>query len=160
MTNPNAAPGPAQTIKPPPGTRVIADVFARNGVGEAIDYSVEWRWENGDPGGSGAIEVPEKKKGEKGTPIDFHLHDETQPHRGLVFTDDVKGPIWIQLESCPTDQCLDGQFPADQIKRTDKLLSVVDDNSVKGDLHYRLRFRDKDGNPDSYDPEIKNGGST
>src|SRR5689334_16376333 len=158
MTNPTPAPGAAHK-SPPPGTRIKVDVQATDSPGGTIEYSIDWHWDDGTPGGKGAIEVPEKKKGEKGTPIDFHIDDQTKPPRGIIFVDDVKGPVWIKLDSCPDDYCLDDQFPADEIKRTDKQLTVLDENLVKSDLHYRLRFKDKDGNPDSYDPEIKNGGS-
>lgn len=146
--------------KPPAGTRVKVDIRATNGASGGVDYDVAWHWEDGTPGGKGPIEVPAKKKGEKGTPIDFHIDDQTKPPRGIIFTDDAQGPIWIRVDQCPDDQCLDRQFPPDEIKRSDKQLTVVDDNAVQSNLHYRLRFKDKDGHPDALDPEIKNGGST
>jgi hypothetical protein len=146
------------SAKPPPGTRVIVDVFARNENGP-VEFTHAWRWEDGTPGDEGTIVVPRKKKGESATPIDFHLRDETNPLQGFVFTADVNGPMWVKRNTCPGQQCEDPEIPPKLMKRTDKKLSVVDLNQEDCELHYRLRFQDKDGMPDSYDPDIRNGGT-
>ena len=147
------------SVGPRAGTPAIVDVFARTGPGGAVEFSHEWRWNNGTSGGNGEIEVPPRKKNEDGTPIHFHLKDQTQPPRGLDFADD---PIWVLRDSCPPDgqPCGDPEIPADQIVRTPNLLKVVDLNSEECTLHYRLRFTDRQGRPEAYDPAIRNGGTT
>jgi hypothetical protein len=148
-----------QTAGPPAGTPAIVDVFARTTAGGAVEFSHQWRWNNGTPGGNGDIDVPPREKDEDGTPIHFHLRDQTQPNRGLDFADD---PIWVLRDSCPPDgqPCGDPEIPADQIVRTPNLLKVVDLNSEECTLHYRLRFTDRNGRPEAYDPAIRNGGTT
>ena len=150
---------PQQSAGPPAGTPAIVDVFARTTPAGAVEFSHQWRWNNGTPGGNGDVEVPPRKKDEDGTPIHFHLRDQTQPNRGLDFADD---PIWVLRDSCPPDgqPCGDPEIPADKIERTPNLLKVVDLNSEPCTLHYRLRFTDRDGRPEAYDPAIKNGGTT
>ena len=150
---------PQQSAKPAAGTPAIVDVFARTTRAGRVEFSHEWRWNNGHPGGNGDIDVPQRKKGDPGTPIHFHLRDQTQPNRGLKFADD---PIWVLRDSCPPDgqPCCDSEIPADDIKRSNNLLKVVDLNSEPCTLHYRLRFTDRQGRPEAYDPAIKNGGTT
>ena len=155
-----AAPG--QAARPPAGTPAIVDVRARTKPNGEVEFSHEWRWNDGTPGGNGEIDVPPRKKDESGTPIHFHLKDQTHPNRGLDFTDDDLGPIWVLRDRCPPDgqRCDDPEIPADQIQRTPNLLKVVDLNSEECTLHYRLRFKDKDGRAEAYDPAIRNGGTT
>jgi hypothetical protein len=150
---------PQQSAGPPPGTPATVNVIARTKTGGGVEFSHEWRWQNGHPGGNGDIEVPQRKKSEPATPIHFHLRDETQPNRGLDFADD---PIWVLRDSCPPDgqPCGDSEIPADEIQRSNNLLKVVDLNSEPCTLHYRLRFTDREGRPEAYDPAIKNGGTT
>ena len=150
---------PQQSAGPPAGTPAIVDVIARTTPAGAVEFSHQWRWNNGNPGGNGDIDVPRRKKDESGTPIHFHLRDQTQPNRGLDFADD---PIWVLRDSCPPDgrRCEDSEIPADKIERSNNLLKVVDLNSEECTLHYRLRFTDRDGRPEAYDPAIKNGGTT
>ena len=144
---------------PRAGTPAIVDVFARTCPGGTVEFSHEWRWNNGNPGGNGEIEVPPRKKNEDGTPIHFHLRDQTQPPRGLDFADD---PIWVLRDSCPPDgqPSCDPEIPADKIERRPNLLKVLDLNSEECTLHYRLRFTDRQGRPEAYDPAIRNGGTT
>jgi hypothetical protein len=46
-----------------------------------------------------------------------------------------------------------------QMVRSPNLLKVFDENSEECTLHYRLRFKDRAGNAESYDPDITNGGT-
>jgi hypothetical protein len=144
---------------PRAGTPAIVDVFARTGPGGTVAFSHEWRWNNGTPGGNGEIGVPRRKKDEDGTPIHFHLRDQTQPKRGLDFADD---PIWVSRDCCPPEGQPSGdpEIPADKIERRPNLLKVLDLNSEQCTLHYRLRFSDRQGRPEAYDPAIRNGGTT
>lgn len=153
---------PRETSGPPPGTPAIVDVFARTAPGGAVEFSHQWRWNDGTPGGNGAIEIPRRKKDESGTPIHFRLVDQTQPNRGLDFTDDEDGAIWVLRNRCPPDhqRCEDPEIPTDKIERTPNLLKVFDKNSEACTLHYRLRFIDRHGRPEAYDPAILNGGTT
>lgn len=150
---------PQQSAGPPAGTPAIVDVFARTAPGGAIEFSHQWRWNDGTAGGNSSIEVPPRKKDEDGTPIHFNLRDQTQPNRGLDFADD---PIWVLRDRCPPDgqRCEDPEIPAGQIQKTPNLLKVFDRNSEACTLHYRLRFTDRQGRPEAYDPDIKNGGTT
>jgi len=156
-----AAPG--QTAGPAAGTPAIVDVIARTKPTGEVEFSHQWRWNDGTPGGgNGRIDVPRRKVDEPGTPIHFHLKDQTYPNRGLDFADDDLGPIWVLKDRCPPDgkRCDDPEIPADQIERTPNLLKVLDLNNEECTLHYRLRFKDKVGRPEAYDPAIRNGGTT
>src|SRR6185503_11592679 len=99
---------------PAAGTPVIVDVFARSIAGGGVEFSQRWRWEDGTPGGNGSIDVPKRKQDQPGTPIHFHFRDETVPRRGLDFTDDADGPMWVLRDSCPPEhqKCEDPQIPA------------------------------------------------
>ena len=162
MTEQQSAPTTQRQSARPPGTPVIVDVFARTLPGGAIEFSHSWRWQDGTPGGSGSIEIPEREKDEPGTPLHFHLRDQTQPNRGLNFTADHEGAMWVLRDRCPPEhqRCEDPEIPADKMERAPKLLKVFDRNSEECTLHYRLRFTDRDGRPEAYDPDIKNGGTT
>lgn len=144
---------------PPAGTPVIVDVLARTAAGGGVDFSHSWRWQDGTPGGSGSIDIPRRGKDDNGTPIHFHLRDETQPNRGLDFTDDLHGAMWVQRDGCPQERSADPEIPADQMNATPNLLKVFNKNSEECTLHYRLRFKDRQGNAESYDPDIRNGGT-
>jgi hypothetical protein len=93
--------------------------------------------------------------------MQFHFDDQTQPRRGLDFTDDSDGAMWVLRSSCPPDggKSEDPEIPTDKIVRSPKLLRVFNENSEACTLHYRLRFKDRDGNDESYDPDITNGGT-
>lgn len=147
---------------PRPGTPVIVDVVARTHADGSVGFSHSWRWQDGTPGGNGSIGVPPRKADEPGTPIHFHLRDQTQPRKGLDFTDDADGAIWVLRDSCPPagQRCDDPQIPTDRIVRSPNLLKVFDENSDECTLHYRLRFKDRAGNAEAYDPDITNGGTT
>jgi hypothetical protein len=144
-----------QSTSPPPGTPAIVDVFV-DVTATGISFSHEWRWHNGPSEGNGTIHVPTRAEHEAGTPIHFNLHDKTS--RGLRFSDDVHGPIWVRRDGCPVVKGSDSEIPEDKIERAPKLLKVFNENSEQCTLHYRLRFEDKDGQLEDYDPEIKNGG--
>ena len=150
-----------QQGKPAAGTPVIVDVFARTGADGNVGFSHEWRWQDGTPGGNGLIEVPPRKEDEPGTPIFFQLRDQTQPRRGLDFTNDPDGAMWVLRSSCPPEgaKSEDPEIPSDKMERSPNLLKVFDKNSEACTLHYRLRFKDRDGNGVSYDPDLTNGGT-
>jgi hypothetical protein len=145
----------AQSTKPPAGTPAIVDVTIEP-TATGISVSHEWRWQNGASEGKGTIDVPQRADDEDGTPVHFHLHDNTG--RQLRFSDDVLGAIWVKRDACPTSKCGDSEIPEDKIQRAPNLLKVFNENSEECTLHYRLRFKDKNGQLESYDPDITNGG--
>ena len=147
--------GTTLTHSPAAGKPAIVDVHAESD-GAGVRFWHEWRWQNGPSQGKGTIKVPPRSASEPGTPIHFHLHDDTG--RGLRFTEDAVGAIWVKRSECPESQCSDNQIPEDQIQQAQKLLKVFNVNSEECTLHYRLRFIDEAGQPESYDPDIKNGG--
>ena len=160
MEQQTAAPGQREKVHPAPGTPVIVDVTVRSTPSGGVEFSQKWRWEDGKPGGTDRIDIPQRKKDEPGTSIRFHLKDETQPLRGFNFTDDDEGPMWVKRGSCPPQdqKCEDPEIPSGKMQRSPKLLKVFDENSEACTLHYRLRFKDKDGQAESFDPDIRNGG--
>lgn len=139
---------------PGPGTPIFVDVTASPDRCGGVDFEHQWRFENGQPQGNGAIEVPERSASDPGTPIRFHLNDTTG--RQLRF--DEADPIWVDRSGCPEEQSDDAEIPPHSIQASGRTLSVLDRNSEKCTLHYALRFRDRDGGYECYDPEIKNGG--
>jgi hypothetical protein len=139
-----------------PGTPALVDVHAEDDGAGGVSFSHEWRWQGGPSQGKGTIEVPKRAESDPGTPIHFHLHDDTG--RCLRFTDDIQGAIWIDRSGCPNGQCGDPEIPGKKIQRTPNLLKVFNENSEECRLHYRLRFTDQQGKSESYDPDIKNGG--
>ena len=137
------------------GKPAVVDVHAETSDG-GISFWHEWRWESGPSEGNGTIKIPPRSANDPGTPIHFHLNDKTG--QGLYFTDDDLGAIWVKRDDCPTSQCSDSQIPVAMIEQKPQLLKVFNVNSEQCTLHYRLRFKDKNGDPESYDPDIKNGG--
>jgi hypothetical protein len=131
------------------------DVRARIVRGD-VEFSHDWRFENGPSKGGGKIEVPAKTDGDPGTPIHFHLDDDTGLH--LKFVPDNKDVMWVDRNGCPESQTWDQEIPIGQIDPSPMLLKVYDKNQEECELHYRLRFQ-PDPEKYSYDPEIKNGGS-
>ena len=144
-----------QSNKPAAGTPAIVDVYIEP-TATGISCSHEWRWHGGPSEGKGTIAVPQRAHDESGTPIHFHLHDSTG--RNFNFTDDIHGPIWVKRDGCPVIKSADSEIPEAKIQRTPNLLKVFNENSEECTLHYRLRFVDKNGQTDDYDPDIKNGG--
>lgn len=145
-----------QRSGPPPGTRVIVDVVA-DGKAGAVTFTHEWRFEDNSMKGTGAIDIPEKKKGQKSTPIQFILNDRTNPKVGLKFVNDDNA-IWSDRTVCPEhDPRWDPEITS--ISPSERILNVVDLNQEKCTLHYNLRF-EPDPKTYYYDPEIKNGGET
>ncbi|HEY6662385.1 MAG TPA: hypothetical protein VIZ66_05630 [Sphingomicrobium sp.] len=155
MTNQTSGSTMTQSNKPPAGTPAIVDVTIEP-TATGVTCSHEWRWQNGPSEGKGTIDVPQRAQHESGTPIHFHLRDKTD--RGFSFTDDIHGPIWVQRDSCPLAKSGDSEIPNDKIESAPKLLKVFNENSEECHMHYRLRFKDKDGQSEDYDPDIKNGG--
>lgn len=155
---------PQPVNRPPPGTRVFVEVTARNGAEGEVEFTHEWKWEDGSPGGGrGAIEIPAKKKGDPATPMRFRLYDRTEPRRGLEFArDEDGGPMWVRRDRCPPKDVKseDPEIPARDMRPNRAFLNVVNINDEACTLHYRLRFKADDEGIESYDPEIRNGGST
>ena len=58
---------------PPAGTPVIVDVVARNGAGGGVDFSHEWRWQNGTPGGNKGIGIPARAETDPGDDEQFEM---------------------------------------------------------------------------------------
>lgn len=152
------APHSAQTGNggPPPGTRVIVDVYA-DGKAGAVTFRHEWRFEDNSSKGTDRIEIPAKKHGQDGTPIQFILHDQTRPKVGLRFVDDDNA-IWSNRSVCPEH---DAQWDPEitSIRPSGQVLNVVDLNRDECILKFNLRFNADQGEY-NYDPEIRNGGTT
>lgn len=146
---------PNQASARPPGTPVMADVFARPRGGGGIAFSLEWRFEGDGGKHNGPIDLPAKKAADPGTPIHFQLRDETD--RKLRF--DPADPIWVSRIQCPYSPSSDPEIPTDQVKGNPNLLKVLDINKDQCELHYTLLFRDGDGKLEPYDPMIRNGGT-
>ena len=140
---------------------MIVDVFARTMPGGKVEFSHEWRWgEDGPSQGSGTIKIPQRSEHEPGTPMHFHLRDETRPNRGFRFSPNQGSAMWVKRDCCPPDdpRCDDPEIPPEKMEVTPKLLKVCNENSEECTLHYRLWFEDKEGYPADYDPDITNGG--
>jgi hypothetical protein len=135
------------------GKPAIVDVHADPDGAGGVSYWHEWRWQDGPSQGKGTINVPKRAETDPGTPIHFHLRDNTG--RGFDFADDA---IWVKRDGCPDSQCGDPEIPDSKIQRTPNLLKVFNENSEECRLHYRLHFKDANGQSDSYDPDITNGG--
>ncbi len=155
---------PQPVSRPRPGTPVSVIVYARNGPEGTVEFTHEWKWADGSPGGGRAeIDIPDKKHGEDPTPIHFKFYDRTEPRRGLQFArDEDGGPMWVRRDRCPPEDVKseDREIPARDMKPNRTTLTVVNFNDEACVLHYRLRFKARDGGKESYDPEIRNGGNT
>lgn len=140
--------------KPAPGTIVYVDVYADTAPNGSVEWSHQWNFRNYSPK-TGRIEIPRKGKGEPATPIQFEIHDRTEPRVGLRFVDG-KDAIWVSRIACPRSTASDPEITGIAPSGTE--LKVVDLNQDECILHYNLRFQ-----PDParyyYDPEIRNGGS-
>jgi len=155
MTGQTVGSSMSQSNKPPAGPPAIVDVTIEP-TAAGVSIAHEWRWQGGNSEGKGTIDVPQRAHHENGTPIQFHLHDNTS--RQFRFTDDALGAIWVTRDGCPNAKADDAEIPEDKIQRAPNLLKVFNENSEECTLHYRLRFTDKNGQSESYDPDIKNGG--
>ena len=146
---------PGQQVGPPPGTRVFVDVYADTAPNGSVVWSHKWRFAD-QPENGGEIVVPAKDKGQPGTPIQFKLHDRTQPKVGLTFVPSDEA-IWVDRVDCPNASIHDAEIA--NIEPSETVLKLLDLNNDECTLHYNLRF-----NPDPirycYDPTIKNGGTT
>ena len=136
------------------GRPVMVDVFAISSAAGKVEFSHEWRFDNGPSQGNGTIEVPKAKPGDPATPIHFHLHDRT----GQSLRFDEEDAIWVKRSQCPAESSEDPEIPRDGIDVHPKLLKIIDRNSEECELHYNLRFKDRDGHLAEYDPSIRNGG--
>lgn len=147
---------------PAPGTPVFCDVIAKTGP-NGVQFSHEWRWgEHGKSEGKGSIVVPKRKPKEDGTPLHFDLRDDTDPKRHLKFAENQGAAMWVMRDTCPPEgkRCDDSEIPADQMEFSATKLKAFDLNDEECTLHYRLWFEDRDGNRETYDPDIRNGGKT
>jgi len=155
MTGQTGGSPTSQSNKPPAGTPAIVDVTIEQ-TPTGISVSHEWRWQGGNSEGKGTIDVPQRAHHEDGTPIHFHLRDNT--NRQFRFAGDVLGAIWVTRSGCPVSKSGDAEIPEHKFQQAPNLLKVFNENSEECTLHYRLRFTDKNGQSESYDPDIKNGG--
>ena len=133
---------------------VYVNVYAREGDKGALEFTHDWRLQkNGPVKGKGAIEVP---YGTPRSPIEFELHDETQ--RGLRFLKDANEAIWARVGKCPEAKGDGGQIEFPEAKTSSHTLKIDNANSADCELHYMLRFEDKDGATEKYDPIIRDKG--
>lgn len=144
-----------------PGTPVIVDVFAKSTADGGVEFSHKWRWgEDGPSEGNGTIKIPKRLKKDPGTWMQFRLRDDTKPNRGFQFSKKQGAAMWVQRDTCPPHdlRCDDPEIPPEQMEVKPKLLKAHNLNGEECNLHYRLWFEDQQGYPDSYDPDITNGG--
>ena len=140
------------------GTPVHVEVYAE-GNGK---FYHEWRFEGGPKENGKVIDIPEKDKGQPGTPIHFHLYP---GKTGLTFSSgtqnvdctEIYNAIWVSQQTCPTkNPSADPEIKVDHV--VDRHLKVTDLNETECLLHYCLRF-EPDPDKNYYDPDIKNGGT-
>ena len=137
-----------------PKRPLYVNVYAREDDRGVVRFTHDWRLEkNGSIKGHGTIEVP---KGTPRSPIEFELHDETQ--RGLKFLKDANEAIWAKVGKCPDAKGDGGQIEFPEAKTSSHTLKVDNANSADCELHYMLRFEDKNGVPEKYDPVIRDKG--
>jgi hypothetical protein len=139
--------------------RVEVRVFA-NKVGDEIAFTHDWRANAGDPQDP-PIDLP-AKSGQ--WDLNIQLHDCTG--LGLEFeTKKNKGAddMWVHKgNGCPPAKG-DGGGHVTFTDVTSDLLKARDNTNGNGepcDLHFMLRFKDKDRKKHLYDPIIRNGGTT
>ena len=138
------------------GRPVFVDVYAHFDKNRKIKFCHDWRLQEHGPNETSVrIVVP---KGTPRSPIHFRLYDETG--RQLRFFNDAEESMWARVGQCPNAAGGGGQIDFSQAVSTGPNLTVHNLNSAKCNLHYALRFEDKDGRVVSYDPEIRNGGTT
>jgi hypothetical protein len=145
----------SQRCDPVQGARpVFVDVYAHNDKNGDVKFCHDWRLQaNGPSQGDGAIEVP---RGTKRSPIHFQLHDDTG--RQLKFFQDARESIWARVGKCPEAEGNGGQIDFAQAQSGGQTLRVDNDNSAQCELHYALRFKDKNDKIWVYDPIISNKG--
>lgn len=135
------------------GTPVVVDVCADLDPMGRVCFDHEWRFEGSPTKARGRIDIPKAQPKDPGTPIHFHLRDNTR--RNLRF--DERDPIWVKRSECPEESCEDREIPRDSIDANANLLKILDLNNEECELHYNLRFNSDQG-PEEYDPSIRNGG--
>ena len=137
-----------------PARPIFVDVHAEEGKDGRVSYSHDWRLkENGPSKGKGPIEVP---KGTPRSPIHFQLRDDSG--RQLKFFKEARDAMWASTVHCPSAPGGGGQIEFPEAKSGGNSLKVDNLNSAECDVHYALRFEDKDGKPEIYDPVIRNKG--
>lgn len=133
---------------------LFIDVHARVDKDGKVAFSHDWRLQdNGPIKGHGTIEVP---YGTPRSPIHFKLHDDTG--RQLKFFEDAKEALWARVGKCPSAKGGGGQIEYPDAKSGGNTLKVDNANSAECELHYALRFSEKDGKIEVYDPVIANKG--
>ena len=133
---------------------VFVDVYAHLDKDGKVKFCHDWRLqENGPSEGNGPIEVPH---GTPRSPIHFQLHDDTGLK--LKFFDKSEDSIWASVDKCPDAKGGGGQIDYNDSVSGGPNLRVLNSNSEKCELHYALRFKDKNNNLQLYDPVIRNGG--
>jgi len=133
---------------------LFVGIYAEEDCKGEVQFSHDWRLKkNGSIKGNGAIEVP---YGTPRSPIHFRLHDDSG--RQLKFFQDAKEAIWASVGQCPCAEGGGGQIEYPDSVAGGNSLKVDNCNSAECDLHYALRFKDKDNNVVVYDPVIRNKG--
>ncbi|MEO7635546.1 MAG: hypothetical protein ABIS38_07870 [Sphingomicrobium sp.] len=156
----SSSPG-AEPMLVRPGIPVFVDIIARTNPDGGVEWSHDWRWdEDGSSKGKGAIIIPKREKKDPGTRMHFMLKDQTDPKRHFVFFDNKGAALWVMRDCCPPADVRsdDTEFPADEFVSARHQLTALNRNSDACTLHYRLWFKDKAGEIESYDPAIINGG--
>lgn len=134
------------------GLPVEVDVYA-NPPGSLQPYELDWRFQGGPSQGNTPIDLP---KGSGSHDLIFTLHDNSG--KGLKFKPVASDAMWVRNgNACPTAPGNgNGQIVHGSVTNGGTTLTVNDDNAGNpARLHYTLRF---DPDPNSWDPEIRNGG--
>jgi hypothetical protein len=137
-----------------PARPIFVDVYAHEDKNGEVKFCHDWRLQdNGPIKGNGPIEVPQ---GTPPSPIHFHLYDNTG--RKLKFLPEAREAIWASVGQCPKAEGGGGQIEFPEAKSGGNTLKVNNSNSADCELHYALRFKDKNGNVECYDPIFRNKG--
>lgn len=149
---------------------VHVDVFANTSKDGFVEFSHEWKFEDGPPpkDPTGTIDLPEGKTAYR---LHFHLRDQTSPRKDLSFIAPSSEAMWVAVgDDCPT--CAGNGAGQILFRHPDNPQHlVVDDlnsNVPAMVFQYALRFDgaqgEQAGNPPKqcppyeYDPDFKNGG--
>jgi hypothetical protein len=136
-----------------PSRPLWVNIYADEKDGGVV-FTHDWRLKKDGPiEGKGEIIVP---FGTPRSPIHFHLHDKTG--RQLKFPADAQQAIWAAVGKCPGGEGGGGQIEYKDAVSGGPTLKVNNANSADCELHYALRFEDKDGNIEPYDPVIRDKG--
>lgn len=137
---------------PVKGAPVEVDVYAHP-PGSPSEYTIDWRFQGGPSQGDTPIILD---PGSGSHDLTFTLHDNSG--KGLKFKPNAADAMWTHPgNKCPNGPGNgNGQITNGSVTNGCMTLNVTDDNSGNpARLHYMLRF---DPDPNSFDPEIRNGG--